>query len=279
MDISVASLNIGGLFNRLPPLAARAATFGGWFERHDIDVVNLQEVWTRRQLAIVATGLPSYRLVAWRPGVAGQPAGGLATFSRLAVQPGSAVAFTPFRGVRARVGNPWFRARMAVNGRLRGLLTVPLVTRTGEPVLIAQTHLTANRDGDWSAGNRHHRFQRDQLAELHRILDRILDGFATPLAVLTGDFNVSASGPLYPDAVTGDGWLDPFAGRELATFRIELLPPGRTAHRIDYLLYRGDQGRYLVREAAALFVDRLPVAGVPAFVSDHCGLLARIGVC
>src|SRR5204863_397822 len=83
--IHVMSLNVCGLPSALPSMKERAAHFCRHIDESDIDVVNLQEVWGRRALAVIRARLPSYPFVAWRRGTAGQPAGGLVTFSRLPV--------------------------------------------------------------------------------------------------------------------------------------------------------------------------------------------------
>src|SRR5439155_6460318 len=121
--IHVMSLNVCGLPSPLASLKERAAHFCRHINESDIDVVNLQEVWGGRALAVIRAYLPSYPFVAWRRGVAGQPAGGLVTFSRLPV---GAVSYTSFRGARPSAGGVLFRAKRAVNSLLPGALTVEL---------------------------------------------------------------------------------------------------------------------------------------------------------
>ena len=49
-----------------------------------------------------------------------------------------------------------------------------LVTELPElGLVLANTHLTANKDGDWSAHNRYHGFQRAQLNRLHSVLRQL----------------------------------------------------------------------------------------------------------
>ncbi len=79
--IRVMSLNVCGLPSRLAPPPDRAPHFCQLVDESDIDVLNLQEVWGRT-LSRIRAGLPSFPFVAWRRGLAGQPAGGLVTFSR-----------------------------------------------------------------------------------------------------------------------------------------------------------------------------------------------------
>jgi endonuclease/exonuclease/phosphatase family metal-dependent hydrolase len=225
--VRIVTLNVCyGVRTRLAPAAVRAAEFCRRIEALDVDVVNLQEVWTPRLLARIRTGLPSLPHVAWRRGIGGQPAGGLATLSRVPV---TDVRYRTFRRARVGAGAPMFRLRHRVEAAFHGVL---LVTIAGEPpVLVGNVHLTANRDGDWSAGNRHHRFQAAQLGLLR-------DAMRGPEpAVLTGDFNVTSGSPLYPSIV--DGWRDPFAATDPATYQESMLPSGRRASRIDYILVRG----------------------------------------
>jgi endonuclease/exonuclease/phosphatase family metal-dependent hydrolase len=251
------TLNVCGLPSPIGPLRSRVAELGRRIEAAGPDVVNLQEVWTRRSFALVRAALRSFPHAAWWRGVAGQPAGGLVTLSRTPLE---SVAYTSFRGARVggSRGGLRFRARLALNTRLQGVLTC----RLGDGTAIANTHLTANRDGDWSAGNRHHAFQRSQLALLHAAVARL----AADRVVLSGDFNIAAGGPLYPRIVDDGAWHDPFLADDPPTFHAALLPSGRSK-RIDYVLVRGAE----VVETALL--DTGPG---PAFVSDHLGLLARI---
>jgi hypothetical protein len=187
MVLGVATLNVCGLpwsRSSLPSLAKRAVEFGRRLEEAGLDVVNLQEVWGRRALAVIRAQLPSFPHVAWRRGVAGQPAGGLVTFSR---RPVGAVSYTSFHGALPDAGGVRFRARRAVNSLLQGVLSVELV---GLGTLVANTHLTANKDGDWSATNRYHALQRRQVEMVHAALGRARRA-DTELMVVTGDFNIA----------------------------------------------------------------------------------------
>jgi len=258
----VVTLNVGGLPSSLAPLRERAPHFCRHFEDAGYDVVNLQEVWTRGQLRAIRAHLPSYQHVAWRPGIGGHPAGGLATFSRRPIQQ---ARYTSYRGARAG-GGTTFRARQWLNTRLQGVLTARLVDA---PVAIGNTHLTANRDGDWSDGNRHYPLQRAQLGRLHAVMDEA----SADLTVLCGDFNVAASGALY-DAVRA-GYRDPFAETDPWTFHVALLHPGRRPQRIDYLLVRGDERDHPVHSYQRIFDEPVPGFGL---VSDHVGLAAEIGL-
>jgi endonuclease/exonuclease/phosphatase family metal-dependent hydrolase len=253
--IRVATLNVCGLPSPLRPLAERAPYFCRQLDESGLDVLAFQEVWSARALARLRTHLPSFPSVAWRRGLAGQPAGGLALFAR---RPLGAVSYHSFRGARPSAGSVRFRAKRAVNSMLQGVLAAEL-----DGFVVANTHLTANKDGDWSAGSRYHDFQRAQLDRLHGVLRRYR------ATVVCGDFNIASGSPLYPLIVDGGAWQDPFAATDPVTYHTEFLPPGYPGHRIDYLLVRGGTAT----EPRVLFDQ--PDAG-RFYLSDHVALTACV---
>jgi exonuclease III len=273
--LGVATLNVCGLpwsQSSLPRLAERAVEFGRCLEESGLDVVNLQEIRGRRTLAVIRSQLPSFPYVAWRRGVAGEPAGGLVTFSR---RPVGAVSYTSFGGALPDAGGVRFRARHAVSSLLQGVLTVELV---GLGTVVANTHLSSNKDGDWSAGNRYHALQRRQVAMTHAALRRARRA-DTELMVVTGDFNIASSAPLYPLIVDGGAWRDPFAATDPVTFHPEFLPAGSTGNRIDYALVQGDEARFPVLDSGLLFAEPLALAdGGRMYLSDHVALTVRLGL-
>ncbi|MEU6070778.1 endonuclease/exonuclease/phosphatase family protein [Streptomyces sp. NPDC047082] len=269
----VASLNVCcGLANSLPPVRERAVEFCRRLERADVDIVNFQEVWTPGLLAFLRTQLPSFRFVARKVGALGQPAGGLASFSRLPLR---SVQYVSFRGTRPKGGSPFFRAVMAAGACLQGLLVFEVPAfRT----VMGNVHLTANRDGQWSAGNRYEALQMQQVRRVHEVLDhsRRMD---TALVIACGDFNLPSECGLYGAVVDGGVWQDPFAAENVPTFHADLLPAGARAHRVDYLLVDGDPDRHPVTGIDLLFNE--PVAlpsGRTAYLSDHVSQVVRIPV-
>jgi exonuclease III len=226
----------------------RAAEFCRRLVELDVDVLLLQEVWTRSLLRFIAARLPSLRYSAWCPGLVGQPAGGLVVFSRRPLRPPTYTAF-------AGACPSW---RFALSCRLQGVLTV----RTADDALVlGNTQLTANRDGDWSAANRHHPLHREQLRIVHDAM-RAAGGH---MALLGGDFNIASTSPLYPTIVDHGVWHDPFADGDHPTYRAEYLPAGQPPHRIDYLLVSGRP----VAHADLVLTE-------PTHLSDHLALRVRL---
>ncbi|SHN46982.1 endonuclease/exonuclease/phosphatase family protein [Cryptosporangium aurantiacum] len=273
--LRLATLNVCGLppvLSRLPPLEDRAAEIGKRIEASNLDVFNLQEVWGGRSLATLRNHLPSFPFVAWQRAVHGGPAGGLVTFSR---HPLGEPRFRSFGGTAPRTSSIAFRAQRAINARRQGMLSVPI---TGWGVVVGNVHLTANKDGDWSPGNRYFVFHRDQLVVLHEFMG----GARTPeteLTVVSGDFNIASDSALYT-LITDDGaWRDPFAGRDIATYHPAFLPAGATGHRIDYVLLSGDETRFPVLDSETLFAEQLTTAaGTKIWATDHVGLTVRIAL-
>jgi hypothetical protein len=178
-------------------------------------------------------------------------------------------------GWRSRLLRARFRARRAVNSLLQGVLTVELV---GLGTVVANTHLTANKDGDWSAGNRYHAFQRRQVEMVHAALRRARRA-DTELMVVTGDFNIASGASLYPLIVDGGAWRDPFATIDPVTFHPEFLPAGCTGNRIDYALVLGDEARFPVIDSRLLFAEPVVLTdGSRMYLSDHVALTVRLGL-
>ncbi len=258
--VRILTFNVCGLPSALPPLADRAREFGQAIEDSDIDVVTLQEVWFRSTFATIRAHLPSFAYVAQRGRPHG-PAGGLVTFSRHRL---GQIGYRSFGLCRPSAGSSRFRLKRTVNSLLQGVLSAEL---PGHDLTVVNTHLTANKDGNWSSANRYFDFQAAQLARLQQTSARPSHG----RVVVAGDFNLASGSPLYRRFVAEGGWDDPFADSDPATYKLEFLPPGSAAHRIDYLLARGGA----VSDPQVWFEQP---SGAVAHLSDHVALTARLGL-
>lgn len=256
--VVLVSLNTRGIAPAGSRLAGRYAAIGRELDAGDADVASFQEVFTWWHLRLLAPRMRSFRHVSFRPSPLG-PAGGLVTFSR------RPVSGTAYRGF----GLPPVAPGISRATRLEASLKGALVTRLTRPGLsVVNTHLAANRDGDWSPGSRFGPLHRAQLA----VLARIVRGAAGP-AVVCGDFNVARDSSLFDEFVTDAGLADAFEGNCPATFRAEYLPPGAAQHCIDFILTA-----HGARAAAAtvVFAGQHPLPGGPGPVSDHIGLRATL---
>jgi sphingomyelin phosphodiesterase 2 len=259
-SVTVVSFNTRGVPLKGSGLARRYAAIGAGLEAGDAAVACLQEVLTYWHLGLLARRMRSFRHVSYRPSAAG-PAGGLVTFSRL---PATRTNYRRFGRPPKTDGVPRLSSLQA---RLKGAL----VTRLANPGLtVVNVHPVANRDGDWSAGNRFYPLHRAQLASLVSTLGTV----AGP-AVVCGDFNIDRESSLFAGFVSGTGLSDVFEGRCPPTFRAEYLPAGATPHCIDFILTSKE---VRAEDATVVFAERSALPGGPEWLSDHVGLRARLSV-
>ncbi len=85
---------------------------------------------------------------------------------------------------------------------------------TCDRLTVVNTHLSANRDDDWSSDNRYTAVAQAELAEISAVLARI-DG---PV-VVTGDFNLPRQSTALSQFITSNGLTDAMAGDPRPTYR------------------------------------------------------------
>ncbi len=258
--VTLVSLNTRGVPLIGSRLAERYAAVGAALEDGDAEVACFQEVLTWWHLRLLARRMRSFRHVSLRPSPAG-PAGGLVTFSRLAV------SGTSYRGF----GIPPSAPGISQATRLRAGLKGALVTRlTPSGLCVINTHPIPNRDGDWSPASRFYPLHRAQLA----VLAGVVRG-ADPPVLVCGDFNIDRDSSLFGGFVADAELADAFEGGCPATFRPEYLPAGARPHCIDFIL-TGDGIK--VEAARTVFAGKEPLPGGSDYVSDHVGLRASLFV-
>ncbi|TDC33513.1 endonuclease/exonuclease/phosphatase family protein [Kribbella albertanoniae] len=257
----VASLNTRGMPLRGSRLGERYAAIGAVFEASDVDVVNFQEVLTYYHLRQLVRAMPSYRFASYRRSAAG-PAGGLLTLSR------TPIARTGYRRFPMPVAAD--AAGLPRLSRLKASLKGVLLTSL-PGVTVANTHLLANFDGDWSETNRYYRLHQGQLAALGRTVASI----DVPV-ILSGDFNIARDSSLYGDFIRDTGLVDAFGADCPPTFHASYLHSNQTAHCIDFLLLSDPS---ITIEAAQLtFTEQLPMPGGPDYLTDHLGLQVSLAL-
>jgi endonuclease/exonuclease/phosphatase family metal-dependent hydrolase len=231
----------------------RLRVLGGILESTGYDVVCLQEVMWRTNALLVRRLAGSYGYHAHTGSVLLE--GGLVTLSRRPITGARFVRFPMTRPIR-----PEFLMR-------KGAQVVTVETGDG-PVTVVNTHLSANRDDDWSAGNRYSRLQRVELERLTGVVTAI--GPARPV-VLVGDLNVPRDSPILAEFLAAAGLADARAGDPEPTYR----PTARWPHppALDHVLLRpglAARTELVLRDAVVL------AGGRPGFLSDHYGVAADI---
>lgn len=212
------------------------------------DVVCLQEVMYRRHAALLRAGFPHR----FHTGSVLLRGGLLLLSRRPAAEP---------RFVRYPRTGP---------ARPEWLMRKGFQAATIDGVLVVNTHLSANRDGDWSDGNRYTAVQR---AELDRLASWLAAeaGPDRPV-IVTGDLNVPRGKPALRDFLAATGLRDLLAGDPRPTYRPTPRWPSPPA--FDHVLVRGLHGR-----ADLVFQEAVPVpGGRSAFLSDHYGVAAEVSL-
>ena len=266
--LTMATFNTFGVPRSQPPPLKRYQKMCDWLQESDIDVVNLQEVYTHHQLRFLQKSLDRFPYRSVMPSVAG-PKGALVTFSKLPIEREEYVSFFQTTKGVDRSSLPRFSL---IKSALKGILISRLPTI---PMTVLNVHLTANKDNDWSPENRFHPLHKAQLDTLSATIRTRLDA-GEDIAV-SGDFNIAQDSTLYDHFVANGGLIDAFEYSSVPTFHGEFLSEGREPHCIDHMLIAGsDTGhRYEVAETSSIFEEkRVMENGGHHYLSDHIGLRA-----
>lgn len=234
-----------------PRLRALAAIL----DESDYDVVCLQEVLHAGSVRLLRRLTPGFR----HRFASGFPLlhGGLLLLSRW---PFVRSGFT-----RYPAGRP-LRTEML----MRKGVQVAVVDTPGGPLAVVNTHLSANRDGDWAPANRYTRIARgelDALAGLVAALDPALP------VVVAGDFNVPRDSLALTAFAEAAGLRDVLAGDTAPTYRPTARFPAPPA--LDQVLVRGTpsaRARLVFKDAVAL------PGGRTGYLSDHYGIEADLTI-
>ncbi|WP_436520790.1 endonuclease/exonuclease/phosphatase family protein [Actinoplanes sp. HUAS TT8] len=224
----------------------RLRALGQILRESDFDIVCLQEVMYRRNAELLRRHFPHWACVGTVV-----LKGGLVLLSRRPIKRRRFVRFPLAGPVR-----PEFLMRKGA-----------LIAEIGGLVVV-NTHLSANRDDDWSPENRYTIVERGELDVLARELAAIDQD--RPV-VVTGDLNLPRTARVLADFRERAGLVDAMAGDTRPTYRP--LPEWPHPPAFDHLL---------VRNAGTAHADlalrdevTLP-GGRRAHLSDHFGVAAEI---
>lgn len=240
-SLSIVTFNVSGL--PYPPhLPLRMRAIAEYFEGSDADVLLFQEVHTYKLLRFLKNNLPSFMHGTYVRTPFG-PKGGLVIFSR------SKVDGVRFAGV--------------TKGTKKGML----ITRINN-VIVVNIHLSANKDGDWSPGNRYHAKQALQLYDVARQV-ALLPG----KLVVGGDFNLARHSDLYESFLDRTHLRDSAGADTTPSFHNAFLPADRTPVCIDFIFTRELQTlayRHLFEAPVVL------ATGLEGYVSSHHAINAEV---
>jgi len=237
---------------------ARLRALGAEIERSDYDIVCLQEVLFRRHAGLIRRAAPAYRHVACSGSVLLK--GGLMLLSRWPI--------SRWRFVQYPMAGP-VRGEFLVR---KGAQLASVATPDGELVVI-NTHLSANRDDDWSPTNRYTRITGAELARLTELIAPI--GPSLPVVVV-GDLNLPRDASTLTDFVAAAGLRDLLAGDTRTSYRPTPQWPSPPA-ALDHVLVRSAAGETLTGVADFVFQDKVTLGdGRQAYLSDHYGVQAQL---
>jgi endonuclease/exonuclease/phosphatase family metal-dependent hydrolase len=242
------------------PVRERLVALAGLIERSSYDVVCLQEVVTRRRAKMLLDGIGGGWHAAFTP-LGPLVRGGLVTLSRRPIEATRSTTFSlrPLPPIPA--AGDWLIRKGALLTRL---------TVDGLPLVVVNTHLLANTDGDWSPSNR---FAKRERAQLQALAGEVANIDPTALLLLAGDLNVPTASAAYQELLASTGLLDVAGPHPEPTYRTTARVPD--PQPIDHLLVRPPSSAELtvVDCGLAFRHDRIPVGRRGAVdLSDHYGL-------
>lgn len=241
---------------------ARLRTIAEYLEASPVDVVCLQEVQMHRYARLFERRLSSYPFAASAQHIYA-PKGGLITFSRWPIQHSDFEIYP----VRGWWHTPSIADRLLHKGFLAAGLRVPSLPF---PIIILNTHLTANYDADWSEDNR---YARVQMAQVELLSAAAIQAKQDHGFIVSGDFNIPRGSRMYQQFLDQTGLSDPLAGSNLPTYRP--LIPGLTgvALALDHVFVRLPPGHKASIDADVILRDETLLAnGRTGRVSDHMAL-------
>jgi len=257
--LTLATLNTFGVpFAR--KTRARLATVARELNHPTLDVVCLQEVQMARYVPLLTQAFTHFPFAAFEPFIYA-PKGGLMTLSRRQFEQ------TDFLLYRER---GWWHTLSIADWMLHKGALLTRMTVFGTPVIVINTHLIANYDGDWSHDNRYAQIEATELRQLAGLVNR-QDPAA--LIVVAGDFNFPRRSWLYHEFVEAIGAEDPLSDHTAPTFRPPFLLDPSLAEAIDHVFIRPPRGVLIGHTAELLFEHKVRlVGGRRAYVSDHLGI-------
>lgn len=257
---SLLTLNCFGVPTPTTRTRRRLLTLARELDSRGTAIVCLQEVQTHFYRRLLVQACTRYLASAHAPFVHA-PKGGLLTLAR------SQIEQTHFTLFRER--GLWHTPAVADWILHKGVLLTAL--RHGHlPIVVLNTHLTANYSGDWSASNRYARAEWNQLQQLAEI---VVVQPPDALVLVAGDFNIPRGSWLYHDFLALSGLADPLAGDMRPTYRALPGIPSRYAQPIDFALLRAPRLPGLRVHCDLRFERKMPlVGGRHGYLSDHYGI-------
>lgn len=251
---SILTLNCYGV--PAPGTSRRLATLARILNHENLSAVCLQEVQANTYCKQLTRDCIRYPFQAYQPFVHA-PKGGLLTLSQ---RPIDRVEYFLYRE-----RGLWYTPAIFDWLLHKGIL-VSQLKADDMPVVVINTHLTANYTGIWSERNLYAQHEHRQLLQLAELVQ------AQPkeaLVLVCGDFNIPRGSWLYDSFLEASGLTDPLAGNLQPTIRPRRMMPSRYFMSIDYALIRVPAGLELTVESRLRFEEKVYDEGRHLLLSDH----------
>ena len=263
MSASLSLLTLNCFGTPVPTTRRRLLALARHLEQSTLQLVCLQEVQLVMYQKLLIEACESYPFQAYEPYLH-SPKGGLVTLSRMPLT-------TPHFKAYKEQGRWYLPTVMDIVLR-KGMLITSLHW-ADTPVVIINTHILANYNGDWE---REGVFARMQEKQLRQLAETVALQPSNALVAVVGDFNIPRGSRLYTDFLHWTGLMDPLAGDLRPTHRP---PPGVPAHYslpIDFAFVRVPQTLSLQITCEICFSSKLDLGyRYQEYLSDHNGIELR----
>ena len=260
MPISFSLLSLNCFGTPVPTTRRRLLALASQLERSNLQVICLQEVQSFVYQKLLTQACASYPYQAYEPYLH-CPKGGLVTLSRVPLATQRFELYTE--------QGRWYLPTVMDKILQKGMLMTSLYW-AGIPVVIINTHLLANYNGDWE---RHGVFARMEAKQLEQLAKTITAQPSDALVVVAGDFNIPRGSRLYTDFLDRTGLMDPLAEDRRPTHRPPPGVPAQYSLPIDFVFVRVPQSLSLQITCDLCFSSKLDLDGkYQDYLSDHNGV-------
>ena len=254
-SLSLLTLNCFG--TPVPKARRRLRALARQLEHSTIQLVCLQEVQLVFFQRLLIQACASYPFQAFEPHLH-SPKGGLVTLSRMHL------ATQRFETYLEQ--GRWYLPT-AMDRFLRKGMLISSLHWGSTPVVVINTHVIANYNGDWE---RQGVFARMQEKQLHQLGEIVAIQPSDALVVVVGDFNIPRGSRLYKNFLQGTGLIDTLADDQRPTHRPPRGVPAHYSLPIDFVFVRVPQTMSLQIKCDLRFSDKFELSHkYHDYISDH----------
>lgn len=254
-SLSLLSLNCFGA--PVPTTRRRLRALAQHLEQSSLQIVCLQEVQLFAYRDLLFKTCVSYPFQAYEPHLH-CPKGGLVTLSRTPL-------VTQYFETFVEQG-AWYLPT-AMDRFLRKGMLISTLYWGDVPVVVINTHILANYNGNWGRAGVYTRMQEKQLLQLAQT---VAAQPANALVAVVGDFNIPRGSYLYQDLLSQTALVDVLAGDERPTHRPPRGVPAHYSLPIDFVFVRVPSSLALQVSGDLRFSSKLNVTPRHLdYLSDH----------